>query len=91
MALPKPSKSNQKKSAPKEPEKKAEKPTEQKSEKPNDNKKEKKEKPKKEGKQKQPQAPPVDDKPVDVSRLYMKVGKIIECIKHPGKMISLIF
>ena len=82
MALPKPSKSNQKKSAPKEPEKKAEKPTEQKSEKPNDNKKEKKEKPKKEGKQKQPQAPPVD-----VSRLYMKVGKIIECIKHPGKII----
>ena len=87
MALPKPSKSNQKKPAPKEPEKKAEKPTEQKSEKPNDNKKEKKEKPKKEGKQKQPQAPPVDDKPVDVSRLYMKVGKIIECIKHPGKII----
>jgi len=83
VALPKPSKSNQKKSAPKEPEKKAEKPKEQKSEKPNDNKKEKKEKPKKEGKQKQPQAPPVDDKPVDVSRLYMKVGKIIECVKHP--------
>merc|ERR1712227_944683 len=41
VALPKPSKSNQKKSAPKEPEKKAEKPKEQKSEKPNDNKKEK--------------------------------------------------
>merc|ERR1712227_565617 len=75
VALPKPSKSNQKKSAPKEPEKKAEKP--------NDNKKEKKEKPKKEGKQKQPQAPPAEDKPVDVSRLYMKVGKIIECVKHP--------
>ena len=25
-----------------------------------------------------------DDKPVDVSRLSMKVGKIIECVKHPG-------
>ena len=30
----------------------------------------------------------MDDKPVDVSRLDMKVGKIIECIKHPGKMIK---
>jgi len=24
-----------------------------------------------------------DDKPVDISRLSMKVGKIIECVKHP--------
>merc|ERR1712131_270744 len=28
-------------------------------------------------------APPADDKPIDVSRLSMKVGKIIECVKHP--------
>merc|ERR1712142_673829 len=43
-------------------------------------------KPKKEKKQK---AAPVqaaaatDDKPIDVSRLSMKVGKIVECVKHP--------
>merc|ERR1711962_1601674 len=30
-----------------------------------------------------PAAPPADDKPIDVSRLSMKVGKIIECVKHP--------
>jgi len=38
---------------------------------------------KKEKKPKAAPAPPVDDKPIDVSRLSMKVGKIIECVKHP--------
>jgi len=85
VALPKPTKSNNKKPAAKQPEKKEpEKPKENKQEKPKDNKKDnKKDKPKKEGKQKQPPAPPADDKPVDVSRLHMKVGKIVECVKHP--------
>ena len=89
VALPKPTKSNNKKTAAKQPEKKEpEKPKENKQEKPKDNKKDnKKDKPKKEGKQKQPSAPPADDKPVDVSRLHMKVGKIVECVKHPGKPI----
>ena len=32
--------------------------------------------------------PVVDEKPVDVSRLNMKVGKIIECTKHPGNYSS---
>jgi aminoacyl tRNA synthase complex-interacting multifunctional protein 1 len=30
-----------------------------------------------------PAAAPADSKPVDVSRLKMKIGKIIECVKHP--------
>merc|ERR1711953_1613820 len=38
---------------------------------------------KKEAKPKAAPAPPVDDKPIDVSRLSMKVGKIVECAKHP--------
>ena len=42
---------------------------------------------KKEKKPKAAPAPPVDDKPIDVSRLSMKVGKIIECVKHPGNTI----
>merc|ERR1711887_505013 len=42
---------------------------------------EKKEKVKKE--KKPAVAAAVDDKPIDVSRLSMKVGKIIECVKHP--------
>ena len=50
-------------------------------------------KPKKEKKQK---AAPVqaaaatDDKPIDVSRLSMKVGKIVECVKHPGNVCFVI-
>lgn len=43
---------------------------------------EKKEKPKKE-KKPQPAKVVEPEKPVDVSRLAMKVGKIIECVKHP--------
>merc|ERR1711953_1181928 len=38
---------------------------------------------KQESKPKAAPAPPVDDKPIDVSRLSMKVGKIVECVKHP--------
>jgi methionine--tRNA ligase beta chain len=43
----------------------------------------KKEKKQKESKPKAAPAPPADDKPIDVSRLSMKVGKIVECVKHP--------
>ena len=48
----------------------------------------KKEKKQKESKPKAAPAPPADDKPIDVSRLSMKVGKIVECVKHPGKNMA---
>merc|ERR1712226_4471 len=48
------------------------------------------EQPKQQKKTKEPKSKPkqevkatTDDKPVDISRLSMKVGKIIECVKHP--------
>merc|ERR1712193_331363 len=37
----------------------------------------------KKAKKEAPKPATTDDKPVDVSRLSMKVGKIIECVKHP--------
>jgi len=83
VSLPKPQKQQTQKS------KKQESKPEQKSEKkPVEEAKKVEDKPKKEKKQKEskPKAaptPPVDDKPIDVSRLSMKVGKIIECVKHP--------
>ena len=43
---------------------------------------------KKGGNKGKPNPPVVDEKPVDVSRLNMKVGKIIECTKHPGNYSS---
>lgn len=46
--------------------------------------KKKEDKPKKEKKSAAPAPKKDDDKPIDVSRLSMKVGKIIECVKHPG-------
>lgn len=76
VQLPKPSKGSTKK-VEKEVKKEAPKKEEPKKEQP----KEKKAK-----SNKQPKAPPKapgDDRPVDVSRLAMKVGKIIECVKHP--------
>ena len=79
VQLPKPSKGSTKK-VEKEVKKEAPKKEEPKKEQP----KEKKAK-----SNKQPKAPPKapgDDRPVDVSRLAMKVGKIIECVKHPGKI-----
>jgi len=82
VQLPKPQKAPAKKQAKKE-EATAKKETPKvEKPKPQENKKE----PKKEGKGKAkpaPQKPAADDKPVDVSRLLMKVGKIIECVKHP--------
>merc|ERR1712131_130729 len=78
VALPKPAK------APKQ--KKSEKPAEKPANQEKKEEKPKQEKPKQEKKAKpakQPAAAPADDKPVDVSRLSMKVGKIIECVKHP--------
>jgi len=76
VALPKPTKAKKEQQAKKEPKKEAA-------------KVEKKPEPKKEEKaKKEKKAAPAknavsDDKPVDVSRLSMKVGKIIECVKHP--------
>merc|ERR1711937_478787 len=88
VALPKPQKQqNQKKTESKnqKPEQKTEK-VEKKPEEP-DKKDQKKndDKPKKEKKQKAApvQAAATDDKPIDVSRLSMKVGKIVECVRHP--------
>merc|ERR1712193_480256 len=37
----------------------------------------------KKAKKEAPKPATTDDKPVDISRLSMKVGKIIECVKHP--------
>ena len=77
VALPKPAKAAKKggKPAEKAPPKKEE--------------EKKEEAPKKQKEQKQknkapPKPAPADDKPSDVSRLSMKVGKIVECVKHPG-------
>jgi len=79
VALPKPAKAPKQKKSEKPVEKPAAK-QEKKEEKPKQEKakQEKKSKP-----AKQAAAAPADDKPVDVSRLSMKVGKIIECVKHP--------
>merc|ERR1712180_448734 len=78
VALPKPQKQQAQKS------KKQEQKSEKKPEKAQEVEKKTEEKPKKEKKRKAaPAAPPADDKPIDVSRLSMKVGKIIECVKHP--------
>ncbi|CAG5094112.1 Oidioi.mRNA.OKI2018_I69.XSR.g13257.t1.cds [Oikopleura dioica] len=76
VALPKPPKKG---AAKKEAPKKAEQ-----QEKPK-NENQKKDKPKKEKKEKKPQPAKAaePEKPVDVSRLLMKVGKIIDCKKHP--------
>jgi len=81
VALPKPQKQQAQKS-------KKESTNQKQEQKPEAKKEEKKseEKPKKEKKPKESKAapaPPADDKPIDVSRLSMKVGKIIECVKHP--------
>merc|ERR1711962_18626 len=82
VALPKPQKQQAQKS--KKQEQKSEKKPEKAQEVEKKNEKKTEEKPKKEKKQKAaPAAPPADDKPIDVSRLSMKVGKIIECVKHP--------
>lgn len=43
----------------------------------------KEQKPKAEKKAKAAPAPVVPEGPIDISRLAMKVGKIIECVKHP--------
>jgi len=78
VALPKPAKAPKQAKKNEKVEKKVEqKPEAKKQDKP------KQEKPKKEKAPKQAAAPAADDKPVDVSRLSMKVGKIIECVKHP--------
>lgn len=87
IALPKPQKQQTAK-----PSKKSESTNQKKESKPEAKKekvkteKKNEEKPKKEKKLKEPKsnsAPPADDKPIDVSRLSMKVGKIVECVKHP--------
>jgi len=77
VALPKPAKAPKQAKKTEKVEKKAEEKPEAKKQ-----EKSKQEKPKKEKAPKQAAAP-ADDKPVDVSRLSMKVGKIIECVKHP--------
>lgn len=83
VALPKPAKKGAapKKEAPKKEEPKQE---AKKQEAPK-NENQKKDKPKKEKKEKkaQPAKAAEPEKPVDVSRLLMKVGKIIDCKKHP--------
>merc|ERR1712193_188645 len=82
VALPKPQKQQAQKSKKESTNQKQEsKPEAKKEEKTED--KPKKEKKQKESKPKAAPAPPADDKPIDVSRLSMKVGKIIECVKHP--------
>jgi len=82
VALPKPQKQQAQKSKKESANQKQEsKPEAKKEEKSED--KPKKEKKQKESKPKAAPAPPADDKPIDVSRLSMKVGKIVECVKHP--------
>ena len=84
VALPKPQKQQAQKSKKESTNQKQEsKPEAKKEEKTEE--KPKKEKKLKESKPKSAPAPPADDKPIDVSRLSMKVGKIVECVKHPGK------
>jgi len=82
VALPKPQKQQAQKSKKESTNQKQEsKPEAKKEEKTEE--KPKKEKKQKESKPKSAPAPPADDKPIDVSRLSMKVGKIVECVKHP--------
>jgi len=82
VALPKPQKQQAQKSKKESTNQKQEsKPEAKKEEKTED--KPKKEKKQKESKPKAAPAPPADDKPIDVSRLSMKVGRIVECVKHP--------
>merc|ERR1712131_432149 len=78
VALPKPQKQQAQKSKKESTNQKQEQKPEAKKE-----EKQKKEKKPKESKPKAAPAPPADDKPIDVSRLSMKVGKIVECVKHP--------
>ena len=87
VALPKPQKQQAQKSKKESTNQKQEsKPEAKKEEKTEE--KPKKEKKQKESKPKAAPAPPADDKPIDVSRLSMKVGKIVECVKHPGKNMA---
>lgn len=90
VALPKPSKAPSKKPESKKPESKepAAKKVEDNKEQPKKDQKPKEQKPKQAKKPAAP-APVVDDKPIDVSRLCMKVGKITECVKHPGMSLLL--
>ena len=87
MALPKPAKAAKggaKKAAPEKTENKnVEKKQESKQEQAKQQKKTKDPK----AKPKQEVKAATDEKPVDISRLSMKVGKIIECVKHPGILL----
>jgi len=82
VALPKPQKQQAQKSKKESTNQKQESKPEAKKEEKSEEKP-KKEKKQKESKPKAAPAPPADDKPIDVSRLSMKVGKIVECVKHP--------
>ncbi|CAG5111160.1 Oidioi.mRNA.OKI2018_I69.chr2.g5494.t1.cds [Oikopleura dioica] len=81
VALPKP----QKKGAAKNEASKKEEPKKAEQQEKPKNENQKKDKPKKEKKEKKPQPAKAaePEKPVDVSRLLMKVGKIIDCKKTP--------
>merc|ERR1712131_30294 len=83
VALPKPQKQQAQKSKKESTNQKQEQKPEAKKEEKKTEEKPKKEKKPKESKPKAAPAPPADDKPIDVSRLSMKVGKIVECVKHP--------
>jgi len=83
VALPKPQKQQQKSKKESTNQKQESKPEATKKEEKKTEEKPKKEKKQKESKPKSAPAPPADDKPIDVSRLSMKVGKIVECVKHP--------
>merc|ERR1712235_46427 len=83
VALPKPQKQQAQKSKKESANQKQEQKPEVKKDEKKAEEKPKKEKKQKESKPKAAPAPPADDKPIDVSRLSMKVGKIIECVKHP--------
>jgi len=83
VALPKPQKQQAQKSKKESANQKQEQKPEVKKEEKKAEEKPKKEKKQKESKPKAAPAAPADDKPIDVSRLSMKVGKIIECVKHP--------
>ena len=88
VALPKPQKQQAQKSKKESTNQKQESKPEAKKEEKSEEKP-KKEKKQKESKPKAAPAPPADDKPIDVSRLSMKVGKIVECVKHPGKHLRI--
>jgi len=83
VALPKPQKQQAQKSKKESANQKQEQKPEVKKDEKKAEEKPKKEKKQKESKPKAAPAAPADDKPIDVSRLSMKVGKIIECVKHP--------